>query len=235
MISTFLKTHERLLLIGVGILALTLLGYRWVSHIAAVDAERATVSQQQLADQTASNKRTADSVQKMESLSEQLVNQLTQQNAQLLQTISSRNQVTIVQQQKDQTLPLPDLAKRWQGLAGLAPTDLSNQGSSLTVTDAGARSTVQKLELVPTLQATIQDGKQLLDNKDKQIADGQELITGYKSQVSGLQLANTDADKACKAQITSVKASARKGKWKWFGVGVGVGIGIVVEAVTRLR
>jgi len=232
--STFLKTHERLILIGAFLLIILFLGYKWVSHVADEDSLKAQQAQQVLTQQATVNAQTAETVKKMESMSEQLVAQLSQQNAQLISTIQTRSQVTVVQQQKDQTLPLPDLATRWQGLAGLASTDLTAQGAGLLVSDAGSRLTVQKLELVPELQATIEDGKKLLDNKDQEIASDKQLITGYQGQVDGLNTQISDGEKACKLQVTAATAAARKGKWKAFGYGVGLGAAAVAALVAKV-
>lgn len=225
-ISDFLQAHERLILILAGLAVFTLLGYKWVGHLADVDNAREKQAQQVLDGQKAINEQQAAVVKQLEDTQVQIINQLNAQNQTLMAGIQARGQVTIVQQQKDKTLPLPDLSKRWESLAGLEPTDLTTTDAGVNVSDAGARLTVQKLEIIPELQGTIADGKQILDNKDKQIESDQNLITGMKDQVSGLNLQITAKDKQCDAQVTAVKATARKGKWKAFFTGIGVGVGV---------
>lgn len=230
-LSDFLKQHERLILVLVVLGIAAWIGHKWVDHLANVDDAKEKQAQQVLDTQKAANEQQAAVVKQLEDIQAQLIPQLIQQNQTLMAGIQARSQVTVVQQQKDKSLPLPDLAKRWQSLAGLQPTDLTATDSGVQITDGGARQTVQQLELIPELQGTINDGKQILDNKDKQISSDQQVQSALKDQVSGLNLEIVAKDKQCDAQVAVIKAQARKSKWRYFFTGVGVGVGVTVGGI----
>jgi hypothetical protein len=56
-------------------------------------------------------------------------------------------------------------------------------------------------------------------------AKADEVISSQTKEISGLNLAAVDQAKACTAQISAVKADARKSKWRWFKLGYILGFG----------
>lgn len=229
--SNFIKLHERLIIIVLVLAVLGFLTHEYLTHAAAVDDKKAQQADQVLQQQKTVNDQLAVQVKSQEDVLTQLVAQVSQENAQLIAAIQTRTQTTIVQQAKDKTLPIPDLVTRWNGLAALPASDITNTTAGLIITEDGARQTVSQLELVPTLQQNLSDSQTIISNKDDQITAQNNLTSGLQSQVVGLNTQITDADKACKAQITAVKAKARNGKWKAFGIGVGVGAAAIVALV----
>lgn len=233
MVSNFLKTHERLIIIVLVLAVLGFLTHEYLTHAAAVDDKKAQQADQVLQQQKTVNDQLAVQVKSQEDVLTQLVAQVSQENAQLIAAIQNRTQATVVQQVKDKTLPIPDLVTRWNGLAALPASDITNTTAGLIITEDGARQTVSQLELVPTLQQNLSDSQTIISNKDDQITAQNNLTSGLQSQVVGLNTQITDADKACKAQIASVKATARKSKLKWLFYGIGIGIGGTVALVVH--
>lgn len=231
--SEFLKLHERLIIIVLVLAVLGFLGHEYLNHAAAVDDKKAQQADVVLQQQKATNDQIASQVKQQQDTLTQLVVQVSQENAQLLAAIANRTQTTIVQQVKDKTLPIPDLVTRWNGLAGLPASDITNTTTGLVITDDGARQTVSQLEQVPTLTQNLADSQTIIENKNDQITAQTNLVTGLQTQVSGLNTQISDADKACKTQVTALKAEARKSKMKWFLSGIGIGIGGALALVAH--
>ena len=234
MTESWLKTHERLILVVLGLLVAGFLIWKYLDHSAAVADKKSLQADAVLQQQVVINANLAAQVKSQGDTLTQLVVQVSQENAALLQAIQVRSTATVVQQKADKTLPLPELATRWENLASLQPTDITATTSGLVVSDAGSRLTVSALEQLPTLQENLQDTQSILANKDSQISSMTEFQGTLQTQVKGLNLQITDADKACKLQVSAVKADARKSKMKWFLTGIGIGIGGGVAIMSKL-
>lgn len=232
--STFLKLHERLILIVLGLLVAGFLIWKFLDHSAAVADKKSLQADAVLQQQTVINNNLAAQVKSQGDVLTQLVVQVSQENAALLQAIQVRSTATVVQQKVDKTLPLPELAIRWENLASLQTTDITATASGLLVSDAGSRMTVQALENLPTLTQNLADTQNIVANKDSQISSMTEFQGTLQDQVKGLNLQITDADKACKLQVSAVRADARKSKMKWFLTGIGIGIGGGVAIMSKL-
>ncbi len=126
---------------------------------------------------------------------------------------------------------MPELGNRWASLASLKPGDIMASTAGITVTPQGALDTVTVLEQVPVLTADLADVSKQKDNLSSELTSSDTLNTNLVAQVKGLQTAAVDQDKSCKSEITSVKASARKGKLHAFLYGAGVGAGVVTALV----
>jgi len=232
--SAFLKLHERLILIVLGLLVAGFLIWKYLDHSAAVADKKSLQADAVLQQQTVINNNLAAQVKSQGDTLTQLVVQVSQENAALLQAIQVRSTATAVQVVKDKTLPLPELATRWENLASLQPADITATSSGLLLSDSGSRLTVQALENLPTLTQNLADTQAIVQNKDSQISSMTEFQGTLQTQVKGLNLQITDADKACKLQVSAVKADARKSKMKWFLTGIGIGIGGGVAIMTKL-
>lgn len=228
---SWLQRHERILIVTLLIVTTLFLGNRFLSNIAAKDKLVADVAVQQLNAQKEQNTQLAAQVKQTSDQYQALIITLTQQNAQLAAAQQQRTVVLQQQVKTDNTMSLPDLGTRWAKLASLAPTDITASTSGITVSDMGARQTVVQLEQVPVLQQNLSDEQTVADNRLTELTKANDLIGGLKQQVVGLNVTVTEQDKTCKAEITSVKASARKGKFKAFLTGVGVGAGVVTALV----
>lgn len=234
MTESWIKTHERFLLILLGLLVAGFLIWKYLDHSAVVADKKSLQADAVLQQQTVINNNLAAQVKSQGDTLTQLVVQVSQENAALLQAIQVRSTATVVQQKVDKTLPLPELATRWENLASLQPADITATASGLSISDAGSRATVSALEQLPTLTANLQDSNTIIANKDSQISSMSEFQGTLQDQVSGLNTQIGDADKACKAQVSAISANARKSKMKWFFTGIGIGIGGGVAIMTKL-
>jgi len=225
--ESWLKQHETIILIVLFILSGLFVGSKILNHIEAKDQRAYNSAQQALNLTQAQNQQLAQQMEKTAEQYKELVTELNANNTRLIQNIQVRDQQTKQQQIVDQTLPLTDIAKRWVELAVLVPGDVQNINGSLAVSDAGARKTVQQLELISDLTKDLEDGKILLADKDKQISAQDGVVAGLNKEIGGLNHQIKDQDASCKADIASINAKARKGKLNWFLRGAGVGGAIV--------
>jgi multidrug efflux pump subunit AcrA (membrane-fusion protein) len=238
---SWLQRHERIV-IAVFILATVLLiGNKWINYSAQNAHDAATVAVQQLDEQKKANTQLAQQVAQQQLQYQQLTASVAQQNAEIMAAISARNADLNKQQTKDKTLALPDLAKRWQGLAGLNDRDLTwNDTPCLAcpafgITEEGARQTVIQLEQIPVLQSNLKDTQQTAQNDQTQLTKANELIAGFNTQVSGLNAQLKAADFACRKEKDDLKDNERKSKRNWFISGLASGAAAVAYIVFHYR
>jgi len=230
-VESWLKTHERLLIVVILALSTLYLGDKFLTGIENRDRAAATQAAQILTIQQTANATLAAQVAIAQKNNQDLIVQLSQQNA-ILQTQQAQRTVVLTQQvATDKTLPLPDLGNRWAKLAGLNPGDITATTAGISVTPQGALSTTTTLEQLPVAQANVADLSTQNKNLVTEIASETTLNTQKDSEITGLNIAAVDASKSCKADIASAKAQARKGKFKAFLYGAGVGVGVTVALV----
>lgn len=234
-VETWFKSHEKILITAIIVFSVLFLGNKFLDTIATRDRAAATQAAQVLTQQQQLNQTLAAQVAIAQKNNQDLIIQLSQQNA-VLQTQQAQRTVVLTQQiATDKTLPLPDLGNRWAQLAKLNPGDITATTAGITVTPQGALDTTTALEQLPVAQSNLDDMTKQRDNLNTELTSEDKVDTALVTQVAGLQTAAVDQDKSCKAQITSANASARKGKLKMFlygaGVGVGVTLGLVLHAV----
>jgi hypothetical protein len=237
---TWIRMHERFLLILAGLLVIVFLGYTWMNRSSDNAIAANALAQQALQEQVVKN---AESSKQNAELARQLASQVAQyqkmmdtllaQNTALANAMKTRQAVVQKQQEVDKTLPLPDLAVRWEKLAALQPTDIQATDKGLTVNEAGSRLTVHILEEVPALQQDLTDTRQIVTNKNTQIAGLDGVVAGLNTQVAGLKDEQTGlkaeiakADAACTTKIDLEKSKARRSKIKIFFAGLLTGAGI---------
>lgn len=234
-VTSWLKAHERILITAVIALSSVFCVSKFLDVTAARDKAAATQAAQVLTQQQSINQQLAAQVAIAQKNNQDLLVQLTQQNA-VLQ--AQQSQRTIVLQQQvatDKTLPMPDLGNRWAKLAQLNPTDITATTAGITVTPQGALDTTTALEQLPVLQGNLADEQKQNVNLNTELTSTKSVNTDLNQQVAGLQTAAVDQTKVCKADIASAKADARKGKLKSFLVGVGVGVGAVVAVLVAVH
>lgn len=231
--ESWMQKHERIVIVSLVLAAGSWFGNHWIDARADHDNAAAAAAAQQLNDQKAKDAQLAAQVTQLNTQYQGIVAQLSAQNAALASAMQNRTVVLQQQQATDRTLPLPDLGNRWTALAGLAPGDLTASPTGITVTDTGARQTVETLEQVPVLTANLKDETTIADNRQTELTKANTLISGLNNQVDGLHTTISDEEKSCKAQVTAVKAEARKDKKNWFLRGLAIGAGIALTAVTH--
>lgn len=228
---SWMQKHERIVLTALVLLAGSWFGDHWLNVTAAHDKQQAEIAVQQLDEQKTKDTQLAQQVTTLSTQYQTVVTQLTQENAKLATQVHDRVTVLHDQVQTDQSLPLPDLGGRWAQLANIAPADISASTAGITVTDTGARETVSQLEQIPVLQANLKDTETIADNKQDELTKANTVVSAQTTQIAGLNTTITDEEKSCKADIASVKATARRGKFKSFLYGVGVGAGAVLGII----
>lgn len=230
-VESWLKVHERLIIVTLAILAGLFVTNKFLDTIADRDRAASTQAAQVLTQQQTINTQLAAQVALAQKNNQDLIIQLSQQNA-VLQTQQAQRTVVLTQQvATDKTLPLPDLGNRWAQLAKLNPGDITATTQGITVTPQGALQTTTTLEELPVAQSNLTDVTTQRDNLNTELDSTKTVNASLVTQVAGLNTQIVDQDKSCKAQITAANATARKGKWKSFFIGVGVGAGVVAALV----
>ena len=210
----YLKHHLILLAL---VVALAFGGiYGIESLIARHDAVNAQQQQAALAAQVA----LVQSLQQQISHDEQVY---AAQNAALAQTISglanaisTRDKQNDQQKQKDATLTAQEAAARLSEQTKAQPGEVTAVGTGGSIDLPISRQVVASLDQLTTVTADLADTKTSLANETTIAGNNAAETTGQKQLVGALQTQIVDADKACKAEVASVKADARKSKFKWF-------------------
>lgn len=227
-IEGWFKQHEKILITAIIAFSLLFLGSKFLDTVATRDRAAATQAAQVLSQQQAINQTLAAQVAIAQKNNQDLITQLSQQNA-ILQTQQAKRTVVLQQQvATDKTLPLPELGNRWAQLAKLNPGDISATTQGITVTPQGALQTTTMLEELPVAQSNLDDVTKQRDNLNTELDSTQKVNSQLVTQVAGLQTAAVDKDKSCKADLASAKADARKGKLKSFLYGLGTGVGVTI-------
>jgi len=220
---TWFKAHERLLLVAL----VLLVGHYGVKHYldnaASADKTKVDVAVAALASQKAVDVQLAAQTAQATAQYQTIVQALSVQNVALAKAVTERSAGLQQQRQIDSQLPVSGLAERIQALALMPPGSISITPTSVVLTQPGALSVASALESIPVLTQDVKDETQIADNRQLEVEKANSVVSSLTAQVSGLTLAGVDADKACKAEVASVKADARKSKLSWFKRGLVVG------------
>jgi hypothetical protein len=220
----FVKAHERLLVI----LACLLTAHH--GYTKALDYFDRHASDKSKADQVVVN---ADVVTNKQ-LSGELALLRAQVAADTAKSIAAIQQAQAAAKQQqtiDQTLPLPDLAKRWILLVDLQPTDvMPAPDSKLVLTDAGARATVKQLEIIPALQTEVTQTKAQLAGCNTESAKKDDVIAGQEKTIA-------DKDKKAADDAKTAKDDRRKSFWKGtkWGAGITAAVGILIKVALIVK
>ena len=225
-ISTYIKSHENLLLVVLLGLSLWFAIGRYdkltANHDASVLKQTLVVAQAQ------ADKNAALAVQATEQAAQYkaLSDKIQAQDAALIQANATLATALTAQQHKDATLPPTELVQRLNTLVPSAGATVTPNGvtpSGVVLPEAGAVATVQALESVPVLSTQLENERTQLGNTQSLLTASTQQVTTLESQVSGLNLFISDSKAVCNQQITVLKAEARRSKRRWFYVGVVVG------------
>lgn len=227
-ISAYLKAHERMILVVVIGVGLFFAYSKTLGYLSSRDQLAVQKSTQVLQAQIDVNKKIADQTTKDVQTYQQLVLQLSQQNANIQSSQVKRAVQTKQQQVQDAQLPPAELSQRWTTLLKTDPATVQPNPAGYQVTPATATQTVVQLETIPQLQADIQGEQAITANQQQQIASQDIVVTDLHGQVAGLTKQNVDQTAQCVDQIKLVKAEARKSKIKYFLAGVVAGVAITL-------
>jgi hypothetical protein len=221
-IRTFLLDHERLLIV-ILVIAFGVWGY---GKYADIRANEANVALQQAKLATDSQAKVvaaqAAQVQQDKADLEALLTKLEAQNAQLAQANVTLANALANQKKTDATLPLPQLAQRWNALVPDA-NPVATPNGQVQVSAAGAVATVQALEEVPALKDELKNETQLKVNDDLLITQQTKSIFDLNNSITGLNAKAVTDKTVCEDEKKVIVAQARKSKLKWFKWGVVVG------------
>jgi hypothetical protein len=229
--KSWILKHQTILIVLAALVAFVYLGAKYLDSSKDSAVAKNAVAQQVLQEQVTQNATIAKQLAVQVQQYQEMITSLSAQNSSLTRAMGQRQTEVQHQQKIDQTLPLPDLAVRWQKLAGLQSSDFENTGKGLHVSESGSRTTVQILETVPALREDLAASHKIIENKDTQIEGADGIISGLNTQVTGLKSELTAKDKACATQLSLEKAKARKSKVKYFVTGLGIGAGVVAKLV----
>jgi hypothetical protein len=220
-ISTYLKAHERLLIV------LVLIVLSWFTFgkiqdvIAAHDHANLQQAQVVAAVQQEKNDALAKQVAQQAAEYKALADKVNAQNAALEQANVNLANALIKQQRTDASLLPSELANRWTVLVPQAKPVVTPTG--IAVDTPSAVATVQALEETPALRAQLNNERTQLENAQKLIVDEGTQIATLNTLVTGKDALLADDAKVCSAQIKVVKDAAAKSKRHWFYAGMVIG------------
>lgn len=217
--------HHLLSLAIVGVLVIGGV-YGTESLIAKHDVQNSAKYEAILATQTQQTQTLQKQLSTDEANWAQVEAQLLAQNAQLTKQITARNQAVAIQVQTDATLSATDAAARLTTQTHAAPGEVLASGNDVTIDLPITRAIVSDLDQLPVVQADLTDTKTQLANETVVATNAQTDAIDAKKVIAAQVTQMADADKACKADIATVKAQARKSKWKYLLFG-----GAIVEGV----
>jgi septal ring factor EnvC (AmiA/AmiB activator) len=221
--TSWLKTHERLIIVALFLLA----GYFGLNHYlnnaAAASETRAKTAEAALVSQQTQNTQLAAQSASVLAQYQAMVTALSAQNSSLAAAAASRQVSVVAQQKTDATLPVADLANRLKTLGNAPEGSVSTLGNQIDLTSPGAVAITQTLETIPALTSDLKDTQAALGATQAAQAKADEVIADQTKQITGLNLASVDQTKACTAQVAAVKAEGRKNSMKWFKRGFGLG------------
>lgn len=218
----WVKGHAILIFVVVG---LSIAGIYTVENIIskhddATNARWQAINQAQIAQvQTLSDRIAADEKERAQENAQQ-----TAILANLATTIAQRDKTTAVVVQKDATLSASEAAQKIAQQTKAKPGEVVPQTDNVLVDLPMARVIAANLDQLPAIQADLSDTQKQLVSETTIATNLQGSIADKQKLIDAMNVAKNDADKACQANIASVKASARKSKWRWFGIGYVLGL-----------
>lgn len=217
--TSWLKLHERLIITLMILLALGWGFSRYADLAAARTEARATAAEQALAAAKITDAQNASTTAQVLAQYQAMISAQSAQIASLAAAAAQRQVVLKQNQVTDQTLALPELGNRLETLGNVPDGQVSTEGDSVKITHPGTVALVQTLETIPVLQADLKDETALAGAAQAAQRQGDTVIADQAKQITGLNTTLLDASNACKAQVSEVKAQARKSKVKWFKLG----------------
>jgi hypothetical protein len=217
--SQEVRNHHRLFIWAGALLVAFFLGAKLLDHMAHVADLNAAIAQKKVeadkdTQKAADNQKTANDVRyaKWKKDSDRRVDGLYAQIDKL------QNQMK-AQQDKDRTMPLPDVAARWAMLIGQSPKEFNATADGISVSQPAARQTVVLLDELPADRQKITDQAGVIAERNDDLKKKQGLLDDSGAQVAACKKTQLDAESACKKEVAKIKADARKGKVKAFVAG----------------
>jgi hypothetical protein len=201
---SWLKAHETIFIVLMFLLVGVYSINKFLDHESAKDAQAATLAAQQLTEARQEAATAASAYQAALTVAQQ-------ENAALTTAISQRQTVLVQQQTAIKTLPLSAVGQGIQTAIG-GTGDITTEVDGLKLNDSASRRALSLLDEIPVLQADQTDLNSQLKNETDALTAAQSVIVNQTKEL-------TADDASCKAQIASIKATARKKEWHWLIVG----------------
>ena len=216
-ISTYLKAHERLVIVALLLLASWFVLGKVQSVIAAHDDANLQQAKVVAVAQAEKTQALAAQANAQAAQFKALAEKVQEQNSALV-TANTELATALAKQQKvDASLPPTELANRWAALVPVAKPVVTATG--LAVDTPGAIATVQQLEIIPVQQETIKNTQQELSNAQSLVtAEGQQVAT-LNAEVGSLGTQLGDNEKVCTARVKVETDKIHKARRRWFIVG----------------
>lgn len=219
---SWLKHHIVLLVIVIVLVGASVYGIE--SIIARHDAVSSAKADIVLQQQTAQTNLLATKLQQDEQLSAQQNAQLMAMNAQLSSYITQRDKAAAIIVQKDATLSALEAAQKITVQTKAQPGEVVVQGDTVQMDLSVSRTVVANQDQLPVVQADLTDAKTEIRQGETVIENLQTVVLDGRNTIDSMKTQAVDADRACKAEVATVKAQARKSKLKWFLTGLITGI-----------
>jgi hypothetical protein len=255
-LDTFLKDHERLIIVVLVLVFGVFLTYKGLGLVQALQQSRATQLENQLAQteqQATAAKEAALQAQAQVTAAQQaaaqdkaasaaIISALSAQNASLNQTIATQDKQTAAQQTTDLHSTIPQLGQRFVDLVpNVDPKDIvvAADQKSVTIGQDTAEKAVAQLELIPGLQAdnknlqaeiandaTMQNSLQKALNSESQYADSEARLVTTEEKYTALL--QTQIDQANKVCDEKISVEKTKAKKSFLkGLGIGAVVGFI--------
>jgi len=218
---SWLKTH--ILLLGVVVLLVfaSVFGIEYV--VAKHDSATAAQYQAIAADTARQNAQIQAQTQAQIALLSQQNAQLEAQIGQLAQAISNRDAKLISQQLQIPTLTPVQVAQAYQPFLSKGTATVPTTGSGVLLDTSGSQEVLAQLEELPVARLDILDLKGMVAKQGTEIQNQTTLNGSLETALKSEQASHVADANACKAELTTVKAQARKSKLKYLGIGVVIG------------
>jgi len=215
-INQFLQTHKHLVLSLIIAVTLLFIGSKFIDHLENVVKLQSDSDHQVLAVRENENKELKALVVSQQQKYDQILSQVTAQNATLLQALATRQANLQKQKVVNQTSTLPELVGHWQTLTNTSGSDFTVIDGKISVSESAARTTVNQLDERAVLEKDNADQKQIIDNKDTLLSGLQNVNLALKDQVNGLTIQITDEKNVCEADKKVLKLEITKAKKRTF-------------------
>lgn len=222
--ETWLKKHERIVLVTLVLFFGSLGLHHFLFNQAAAATQRATIAEAALASQKTLDVQQAQATAQVTAQYQAMVAQLTSQNNTLATAITSRQEALGKQQQVNAQLPLGSLTQRLVALAQPPAGSVSNTETSVTMTQPATLAVVNQLEQVPVLSVNLTNETTIAQNTQTELTASGTVISAQVNQISGLQKTLVDETNQCKAEVSAAKKRGRLQSFKWAVRGFFVGV-----------
>lgn len=221
---SWLKAHERMIIVFMVLLVGCFLGNKWLNADAAKKDAAYEALAQRLEDQKSINDKNAAQTQAQMAQYQVIVETQGRQIAALTGAITARDAALKHKQEQIASMTLPQVAQEWEKALNLPSGALPIQGDTVVVAEPIARSTVSQLAKTTVLEQDLTDEKAIVAGTRAQLDGANGVIGSQVTEIAGLNATLVLQDQTCKAEVAKVKADGRKSKRNWFIAGFIAGI-----------